>query len=605
MIKYFIAIWFLFQLLQLKAQNTDTSLYIKTFFWHLKSPYFQITETKTDTDFWAIHNYMPFYTNFLAHLGNGTSATYSFIPIFRTDLPFWLQPFQTYYNEIQDLYFQTHTPFTHIKLTANNNRTYNEEGLKLIHTQNIKPNWNIAFIGKSNKQIGRIQRQDHRLHYLYGSTQYQSKHYQLFANYYFSKIKIKENGGVSNLSFLTDSLFPVENALIYLSDATNNFAYQKGNAQQAICLNYRDDSLSEKWKPYIIHRLEYTKAKKIYADNLDTSSYFANRFIDSNKTYDSLYFRNIENQIGIAISNNLKTGSGIWIYALSSNQKTYSHQHPKNLDNMGTGIQLFHNAPSFSTEFNFKYWLNGYLKGNKHAQINTQKNIRIAKNNANWIFDVAFHQQAVDFFTTSLYTNHFQWEQSLPAITEISAQTGIENNSNGIYLNVKNVKNAIYFDALSQPHTINNAFMYAGIILRKTFHAGRFHLSNHFMMQFISDTLIPVPFYAGYHILYYENQLFKKVLGIQIGSEVFYHSLYKAVSYNPALGNFFNNNSSNKLGNYPYINVFVNLKLKRARFFVKIEHLNYHWQKANYSMIDGYPMPPRSLKFGILWSFYD
>ncbi|NSW46050.1 MAG: hypothetical protein HPY79_09590 [Bacteroidales bacterium] len=604
MIKYFIAIWFLFQLMLLKAQNTDTTLYTKTFFGRLKSPYFQLIATKTDTDFCTIHNYMPFYTNFLAHLGNGTSATYSFIPIFITDLPFWLQPFQIYYNEIQDLYFHTHTPFTHIKLTANNNRTYNEEGLKLIHTQNIKPNWNIAFIGKSNKQIGRIQRQDHRLHYFFGSTQYQSSRYQLYANYYFSKIKIKENGGVSNLPFLIDSLFPIENALVYLSNATNNYTYQKGNAQQAICLSFQDDSLSEKWKPFIIHHFEYTKAKKIYADVLDTTFYFANRFIDSSKTYDSLYFRNIENQIGIAISNNLKTGSGISIYALSSNQKTYSHQHPKNIDNMGTGMLLFYNNASFSAQLNFKYWINGYLKGNKHVQISTQKNIHIAQNDANWIFDVAYHQQAVDYFATSLYTNHFQWQQSLPTTTEISTQTGIENESNGIYLNLKNIKNAVYFDTQSHPQTINNNFMYASMILRKTFHAGRFHLSNHFMMQYITDTLISVPFYAGYHILYYENQLFKKVLGIQLGSEVFYHSIYQAVSYNPALGNFFNNNTS-KLGNYPYINIFANLKLKRARFFVKIEHLNYHWQKANYSMVYAYPMPPRSLKFGILWSFYD
>jgi len=590
--------------LQLNAQKKDSTSHTKTHFLHLKPQSFQLYETKTDTDFEAIHNYMPFYTNFLAHLGNGTSPTYSFLPEFISSLPFWLQPFNIYYNEINACYFQTHTPFTFIKLTANNNRTYNEEGIKLIHTQNIQPNWNIAFIGQSNKQIGKIQRQDHRLHYLFGSTQFQSNHYQLFANYYFSKIKIKENGGVKNLSFLTDSLFPVENAIVYLSGAANNYVYQKANVQQAVCINHQKDSLSLRWKPYIVHRLEYTKAKKIYADALDTSLFYANRYIDSNKTYDSLYFRNIENRLGIAVSNKLNTGNGIWVYALSSNRKTFSYQHPKIDDNLGAGMQVFYNDSLVSAQANFEYWLNGYFKNNKIAQINIQKNTRMGNNQFHFLFDLAYHQQAADIFATTLYTNHFQWEQSLPATTEISAQTGLESNNNAIYLNVKNIKNALYFDTRSIPQTDSNAFMYAAIIVRKTFHVGHFHLSNHFMMQHMTDTLISIPTFAGYHILYYENQLFKKVLGLQIGADVFYHSIYKAVSYNPALGSFYNNYSTS-LGNYPYINVFANLKLKRARFFIKVEHLNYHWQKANYSMIVGYPMPPRSLKFGILWSFYD
>ncbi|GAB4456352.1 MAG: putative porin [Bacteroidales bacterium] len=586
------------------GQKQDSVVVPKTLFLTSSGSLLTFEQTKTDTDFNEIHNYRPFYSHFLANLGNGVSATYSLIPHFENDLPFWLQPMAVYYDEIQQLFFQTHSPFTHVRLTGNTNRTYNEEGIKIIHTQNINPNWNIAFIGKSDKQIGRIPRQDNRFHYLYGSSRFNSATYQFAVNYFFSKIKVKENGGVSNLSFLTDSLFPAENAQVFRSDATNNYMYQKAEARQAICLNYRNDSLSVKWKPYIIHTLQYQKAKKIYRDIPDSSQYYIHIFNDSTNTYDSLYIRNLENRIGLAFSTNIQHGNGVYIYALSSLRKLYSFEHPHTEQNTGAGLQFFYNDSLWAGHLTYEHWIQGYFAKNKTLSLELSKNIRLASQKLKLVLLPSFRSSQPDFFMNELYTNHFQWDNSIPMYSELSADLGVENNANSLFLTFKRIQHASLFDSLSNPRIDSNYLKYAGLVLKKTWRAGHFHLSNRFFIQFLSDTLISVPTFSGYHILYYENQLFKKVLGLQIGAEVFYHAKYNAVSYNPALGSFYNPYST-KLGNYPYINVFVDLKLKRARFFIKIEHLNYHWQQGNYCLVKQYPLPPRSLKFGIFWSFYD
>lgn len=586
------------------GQKQDSLVVPKTLFLTSSDPLLSFEQTQTDTDFYGIHDYRPFYSHFLAHLGNGVSATYSLIPHFKNDLPFWLQPMAAYYDEIQQRFFQTHTPFTHVKLIGNTNRTYNEEGIKIIHTQNIKPNWNIAFIGKSDKQIGRIPRQDNRFHYLYGSSRFNSATYQLTVNYFFSKIKVKENGGVSNLSFLTDSLFPAENAQVFHSEATNNYMYQKAEARQAFCLNYKNDSLSSKWKPYIIHTLQYQKAKKIYRDIPDTSQYYTHIFNDSTNTYDSLYVRNLENRIGFAISTNLRHGKGVYIYALSSLRKLYSFEHPNTEQNTGAGLQFFYNDSLWTAHITYEHWVQGYFAKNKILSLEISKNINIDSHKLKLFLLPSYQYRQPDYFLNKLYTNHFRWNNSLPANSELSVDLGIENNTNSLFLTFKRVKYASFFDSLSTPHIDSNFLNYAGLVLQKTWKAGHFRLSNRFFVQFLSDTLISVPTFSGYHILYYENVFFNKVLGFQMGAEVFYHASYKAVSYNPALGSFYNTYTTN-LGNYPYINVFVDLKLKRARFFVKIEHLNYHWQQGNYCLINQYPLAPRSLKFGIFWSFYD
>lgn len=586
------------------GQEKDTTQAIKTIFLQKESNSFNWKTTLADTDFYAIHDYMPFYKNFLSHLGNGMSATYSLIPSFNASLPFWLFPMEIYFKDIDNRYFQTHYPYTFARLTANTNRTYNEEGMKLIHTQNIKPNWNIAFIGQTDKQIGHIQRQDNRLHYLYGSTHFDGKKYQIDANYFFSKIKVKENGGVSNLHFIIDSLYPIENAEIYRTQATNNYIYQKAHTQQSFCLNYRNDSLSQKIKPFLVHRFSYIRAKKIYNDEIDTTGFYTNIFNDSTKTYDSLYFRNMENRIGLALANNLTGGKGIYVYGISSMRMLYSYAHSIKDDNYGSGLQLFYNDCSWNINLSYETYFSGYLKNNQNLEFKIAKNISLFNKNAQIFVLPAFSNGKQDYFYNRLYTNHFQWDTLLPNLSEVSAQLGIEDNLNGLYLNIKQIKNAVYLNQQSIAQTDSSRIFYANVVLRKLLKFGHFRLSNNFIFQTISDSIISIPDFVGYHSLYYENELFQKVLGLQIGGEVYYTAKYLAPSYNPALGAYYFLYDS-ELGNYPYINVFLNLKLKRARFFIKVEHLNYKWTPGNYSMIQNYPLSPRSLKFGIFWSFYD
>ncbi len=60
-----------------------------------------------------------------------------------------------------------------------------------------------------------------------------------------------------------------------------------------------------------------------------------------------------------------------------------------------------------------------------------------------------------------------------------------------------------------------------------------------------------------------------------------------------------------KIGNYVYMDVFVNLMIKRFRIFVKYQHLNALWSENQYYTVPHYPMQGNIFKYGISWSFYD
>jgi len=93
-------------------------------------------------------------------------------------------------------------------------------------------------------------------------------------------------------------------------------------------------------------------------------------------------------------------------------------------------------------------------------------------------------------------------------------------------------------------------------------------------------------------------------LNTQLGVDLIYHTLYHPYSYMPATGRFFRQEQI-KTGNYPFINVFLNLKLKRARIFIMVDHVNSGFMGYDYFMIPSYPMNFRMLRYGTAWTFYN
>jgi len=89
-----------------------------------------------------------------------------------------------------------------------------------------------------------------------------------------------------------------------------------------------------------------------------------------------------------------------------------------------------------------------------------------------------------------------------------------------------------------------------------------------------------------------------------IGFDLFFNTKYYADAYMPSLASFHRQNEK-QLGNYPYFDAFLNIQLKRFRFFLKVEHLNAGWIDKNYFSVLHYPRNGRDLKFGLSWTFYD
>ena len=93
------------------------------------------------------------------------------------------------------------------------------------------------------------------------------------------------------------------------------------------------------------------------------------------------------------------------------------------------------------------------------------------------------------------------------------------------------------------------------------------------------------------------------LLQVQLGVDCNYYTKYYAPAYQPATMAFYNQREL-KLGNYPFMNAYVNMKLYKTRFYVMYSHANQGlFGGSSYFGALHYPMNPSRLQFGISVDF--
>ena len=60
-----------------------------------------------------------------------------------------------------------------------------------------------------------------------------------------------------------------------------------------------------------------------------------------------------------------------------------------------------------------------------------------------------------------------------------------------------------------------------------------------------------------------------------------------------------------KIGDYPWIDAFINLKIKRTRFYVKYSNIGTMMARSGYYTTPGYAAQVALAQFGLSWTFYD
>jgi hypothetical protein len=621
---------------------------------HLKT--WQLTDGFTYADTVAIDTMLIGYqvnnpavaaNKFVLHTGNSGAPSTSYVLsgmnyeddfIFTNTLRLYLPPSEGYN------YFNTKVPYTNISYRQGAPKSLSEESIKVLFTQNVNKATNLGFSYHLMSSIGRYmsQRADNEMVQFWGS--YDGKRYSAWGNFSLNTTDQYENAGLLNenaiLNPVQNDLQESENIPVNFTSAENkirnlrflyNHSYKLGHLTAI-------DSINEgvtKSLGTVFHTLEYDTYKRVYSiDNLPNyyengidNAFYRNLYTDTLKTRDTSEYSVLRNTIQLRLNEEANPLLQFGMRAYITNElRVYNSQatplgytvtdgvrYPNyrmestNYTSTAVGGQIFKNTGSnLWWNAGMKVYIQGYKAGDSEITGKLNTLFRVRKDTAGVFATGGIFLTSPGFYTNNYYSNHYRWNHSFNRTKTLKIRGGIRIPTKRFELAAETrlINDHIYFDQAALPQQMSGVLQAIAINLNQHFKLWGFNSINQLWWQATSNAeVMPLPMFSGYSSNFYENVAFK-VLRFQIGFDVKYHTRYFAPTYMPATMQFYNQRER-EIGNYPFVDAFINFHLKRARIGLLMEHINYGYAGNDYFITKDYPNNPRGFKLAVSWNFYD
>jgi hypothetical protein len=648
-----------------RAENDTLSLISS---WTLIKDYSLKKKTRIDTLLHAFQNFNPIFRNSISntYLGNIGSSAISNIHTDRKIKNNFLliNPYNTYMSTFSNTkFFNTRKPFTRLTYTNGGEENIREETLEAFHTQNISKYFNAGLKYNLISANGMYKFQKIVNNAFKIFTSYEKPRYNLYANFNLNKIKADENGGIINDSLVTDSTFEnstdiptvfggSQQGIMHDPDVLttikniNLLIVQELNI---IPSGPGDTLMPEKEKkfiPSIAHILEYDRSIRIHRDKLPEAGLEAGLYSTTHYnpefTLDSVYYKVLSNTLRFKLNNINKKREIIMnldlkheiekcsFYTPSDNQinfagdtsalyrftgQTYNPDTLKRSRIMSNTSATYNVSYSKGNLFKTNIWASYFFHGYKAGSHSLNAEFTAFPGNESGksfiTLFLSYQNEVPDYLLQNYYSNYFIWENDFKSVKSIDIDLKYINPLKKIEtgVNYSLLNDYIYFNEYAIPSQYEKNLSVVTLHLDKFLEFWKFRTLNKLAFQFVSKPdYISLPEFAVYNSTYIEHEFFFRWtegrLRVMLGFDLFYNTKYYANAYNPALGMFHQQNEK-KLGNYPYLDVFLNIKLKRTRFFLKYEHVNYGLIHKNYFSALHYPRNEGMFKAGISWTFYD
>jgi len=535
-------------------------------------------------------------------------------------------------------FYRARTPFTSLSYISAGD---NVQLLKIIHSQNIKPNWNF---GANFNRIGangfyKHQRGDDLNGTLFTWYHTKNKRYNIWVDAVFNTLKAEENG-----SILKDS--------IIFAPAGNNLVTKEAEPVRLTTARqlYRDNSLMIRQSYFvgridstensnnqnilptnkITHTLTYTNSSYSFKkDEADTYNVLPAPRNLSTFTNDTTNVKHLQNEFiysfflraksSSVIKNELKIDAGIrydmYTFKQQMVQKDKTLFYARDFNAQNTTI-LGAVGYRFSNKVDVNLDVQQILQGfNAGDYLYEAKSNFALSNKAGKIVMSAYTQnKSPEEIYNRYFGNYYDWnERANLSRTKTTNFTFAYLNdflkldaSAAYYL----ISNYLYFTASP---TVANAIIpvqnsseisVLQLKVGKQIDAGSFHVTAYGVYQKTDQQRILRTPEIYLFASVYKDQTFFKFLKTQLGFDVFYNDTYLAKSYAIAASQFYNGNDIT-FSSKPVVDAWIKVGLRRANLFLKYQYANQGLFNRGTYTVNRYPMPDRLLLMGLTWNFYD
>ncbi|MBC7847178.1 MAG: putative porin [Flavobacterium sp.] len=491
---------------------------------------------------------------------------------------------------------------------------------------NMTPRLNFSIAYKGLRSEGRYVNQMTSTGNFRFTTSYNTKNKRYFANAHFvsQDIMNEENGGIVSVEDFEsgDPAFINRDRLeVYLTDARS---FLKG---KRVFLDhfFRINTTEGNNNLYVSHQFNYEN--KYFEFNQPTvgSSSSALRYGESYKTSginDQTHYNKTYNKVGLIYENNTL---GKFQFFVDDFFHNYYYNQILILDDQTIPSSISQRINSIGGQYDYRKnkW-NGKFLFSRSVTNQSLSDLE-AKMQYDWNEDIQFSFQYQNMnklpnvnynLYQSSYVN-YNWSndfknEKINSITVNATTPWVEAS-----VQYSTFNDHLYFNDVSSPEQtalkqqIVNPAQYGGVINYLSVKASReftfwkLALDNTLLYQKVdqSDAVLNVPEFLTRNTLYFSQEMFHKSLFFQTGITLNYFTNYYANDYNPVIGEFFAQNKK-EIGNFANFDFFFNARIQRTRVYVIAEHFNSSLSGYNYYSAPNTPYRDFTIRFGVVWNFF-
>jgi hypothetical protein len=532
----------------------------------------------------------------------------------------FMQPYETYFFSPDNVsFYNTTTPYTLLYYDWAGSKSRMEDQLRVLHAQSITHtlNFGVAYNGMGTKGVYPRQRIDNRSFSL--SASYLGKYYKANLGYIFNEVEAQESGGITDDKLITDTvidpLFHLVNLQTGKNHLRNNTFFLTHSVDIPMIYIGNDSVINNILMGRIGHSLEYSSFNKVYSDN--NEDYYANRYM-SNITRDSLGLSVLNNRMFVQfrplrayIFESLSAGVGY------KNLQTFMFYPAMYFT--GTSSERLNTFYAYAS---MSAWYKKYFRWNAYAQTNLAGyqsggfelkgdltlSVYPIRDGLHLNLGALLARRAQDVFIGSYFTNHYSWSNTFDHNRELRLEASllIPMLRCEVGVNQSIQDNFIYFGRNAIPQQHPGTLSISALTLNHQLEFKGINIHHRMIMQLSSDeSVVSVPLFAVNATYYYERDLVKNVLRMQLGVDLQYCTLFNGYEYNPSVGMY--HTSPVQLGGHLWADAFVAFRWKRTTPFIKWEHVLQGLIEGNtrYFSAVHYPRNERVFKFGLSWKFFD
>jgi len=456
----------------------------------------------------------------------------------------------------------------------------------------------------------------------------------------------KENGGITDPLYITDpalvqgGVTDVDPKTIptRLSDAhtriTGTQLYINNRYKVGFWDEKRDENDSVVSRTYVpvtsfIYTLKYTRGKHTFRDpsQKETADFFEHTYLNPDLTIDRTSYQSIENTVGISLLEGFNKYAKFGLSAFLTYKVDKFTQTADTLDRStleltpfpeGIGIidpnatehkahvgaQLTKQHGSILRyDATAEFGIVGAAAGDIRLNGNVHTNIPLPFDTLQISAFGRFTNEATPYLMRNYLSNHFIWKNDFGKERRVGfgGAINIPKTATNFIIGVENIQNHVYFNSGYLPTQHSGSVQVLSMQLNQNIRFGAFNWDNAVTYQTSSDaSVIPLPALAIYSNLYFKFRI--ATLKVQFGVDCDYYTKYYAPKYQPATASFANQ-TEEKFGNYPLMNVYINFKLSKVRFYVMMSHVNQGLFSKNYFSTADYPLNPRRFQLGLSVDF--